>query len=284
MDRVIATSPKLLRQRVRKVVKAYSDGELVKLLGELGSLGEVVLFGGVLRDLALHCPSNFRSDVDLVIVSSREREFDRFFNDKDARINRFGGYRVMLSNGSVDVWPLQRTWAFRTGALVGSSPKDLLRTTYFSWDAIAYSWRTGRLFWRPSYLEELRSKVVDLEFPDNPYPLGALVRTFRLLASRKAEISPRLARHTRRLLRLYGASEIVRAERRGFASPYLTEEIVALITEALTKFLLRADASSFAFDVQLRFPFAKTVPIYRAIAPGEPRWTAAAGSEAGGLG
>lgn len=278
MDRVIATSPARLRQRVRTVVKTYSDGELVKFLDELGSLGEVVLFGGILRDLALQCPSSFRSDVDLVVVPLREREFDRFFDGKDARINRFGGYRVMLSRGSVDVWPLQRTWAFRIGALVGSSPEDLLRTTYFSWDAIAYSWRTGRLFWRPSYLQELRSKVVDLKFPDNPYPLGALVRTFRLLASQKAEISPRLAHHTWRLLSLYGVSEIVRAERRGFASPYLTEEIVARISELLTKFLLRADSSSFAFDVQLQFPFSKTVPIYQAVAPGEFRWTALAGA------
>jgi predicted nucleotidyltransferase len=271
LDRVIANSPKVLRERVRTVVKRYAQGQLVPLLDDLSGLGEVVLFGGVLRDLALRCPSSFRSDVDLVIVSAHERDFDHFFEGRPARINRFGGYRVMLPQGSVDVWPLQRTWAFRTGALSGTSPRDLLRTTYFSWDAIAYSWQTGRLFCRPSYLQEIRSRVVDLEFPDNPYPLGAVVRTLRLLASGKAGISFRLARHTRRLLDLYKIGEIVRAERRGFASHYLSKEVVARISGLLTRFLLRDAGAAAAFEIQLQLPFSKEVPIYQAAASGELR-------------
>ena len=255
---------------MRQVVKNYAQGELLTLFDELNALGEIVLFGGVLRDLALRSPSNFRSDVDLVVVTSSEQTFDEFFNSRNARINRFGGYRIKLSHGSVDVWPLHRTWAFRTGAVHGSSPGDLLRTTYFSWDSIAYSWRTGRIFCRPTYLQELRSRIVDLELPDNPYPLGALVRTLRLLVSRKAGVSLRLARHTYRLLSLYKPREIIKAEQRGFSSPYLEEGVVAQIFDLLVRFILQTEGSASVFmlesNSQLSLPFLKNVPIHRAIA------------------
>jgi hypothetical protein len=269
LDRAVAGSLELLRRRVRYVVRHYAQGELLPLIGELGELGEVVLFGGVLRDLALNSPSAFRSDVDVVVVAPDEHAFDSFFRDKNARMNRFGGYRVALSGGSIDVWPLQRTWAFKTGALQGALPSDLIKTTYFSWDSIAYSWRTGELLCRNTYLSDIKRGVVDIEFPDNPYPLGALVRTFRLLVSRRAWIGFRLARHTFRLLEGYGPREIVKAERRGFAKAYLDESMVVRLTRLMARSLLRGEKY---FSVQPSLPFPSDVLLGQSEALGRSLW------------
>ncbi|HLL54304.1 MAG TPA: hypothetical protein VK447_12190 [Myxococcaceae bacterium] len=223
----------MLRRRVRTVIARYSSGDLVPFIESLKELGEVFAFGGVLRDQALKTPAAFTSDVDLVVSTVREADFDALLAGRGVE-NRFGGYRIRLKKGSVDVWPFSRTWAFRVGAIEGRRPEDLIKTTFFSWDAIAYSLSTGQIHCAETYLEGISAGVVDLQFVDNPYPLGALVRTSRLLVTGKAAITTRLARHTVRLLDRYSDDHVLTAEARGFAVPVLTKEALRLVRSAVT--------------------------------------------------
>jgi hypothetical protein len=237
-DRVAATSARLLQRRLHSVVASYSKPELTCLFDELDRCGEVVLFGGVLRDLSLEAPRAFKSDIDVVVAECNERELARVACTYNATTNRFGGHRIALKRGSVDLWPLSRTWAFQVGALSGNRPEDLIKTTFFSWDAIAYVWHSRQLVAGEKYFEQTCARVVDLQFPDNPNPLGLLVRTLRIVATGKAALTMRLARFTLMKLERHTVGQILAAERRGFACAYLTAELVSRIQRALSDYLL----------------------------------------------
>ena len=257
----VADSLDLLRRRARRVLARYSNGDLKPILKDLARFGEIGIFGGLLRDSALNVPTRFRSDIDLVVVVDDEVRFDRYFRDRDSRLNRFGGYRLGLAlGGSIDVWPLHRTWAFQRGILRGSCLRDLIETTYFSWDAIVYSWTAQRLYCREDYLENIQHGLVDIVLRENPNPVGALVRTMRLLVSGRAGIRWRLARHTCELLKRHEIKEVVLSERRGFRNCCLDEQRVRHVGELLNRFVLKLNEGS-AFRLppreQLSLPLPK---------------------------
>jgi predicted nucleotidyltransferase len=265
LDRAIATSLAVLRRRARQTLLEYSRSELPKLLSELELLGEVGILGGLLRDSAIAYPSTFRSDVDIVVDTKEEDRFDDFFKGRAAKLNRFGGYRLRLSRGVVDAWPLQRTWAFKAGVRQGSTIRDLLGTTYFSWDSIVYSWTEQRLYCRESYLEDIRQRVLELELAENPHPLGALVRTLRWVESGRAGIGPKLVKNTVRLLGQYSDEEVLLAERQGYGVFYLREDRIRQIRLQLNR-LAEESSENACFGVpasrQLLLPLA-----WREIAP-----------------
>ncbi|MFY0583965.1 hypothetical protein ACN28S_65290 [Cystobacter fuscus] len=234
MDLAVASNFSNFRQRFRRTLLEYSRGELRQFISELERYGEVGVFGGVLRDSAISYPSAFKSDVDIVVdVVDNEFLLDSFLLERGGRVNRFGGYRIRLSRGLLDVWPLRRTWAFAVGLRQGGSLADLLGTTYFSWDSIVYSWSANKLYCRDSYLDEIRRRVVDLELAANPNPLGALVRTLRISALGRARLGPRLVRNTQRLIKRFANKEILSAEARGFRVSYLNDELLNEIRRGL---------------------------------------------------
>ena len=260
MDLAVAASLAVLRRRARQTILEYSRRELPGFLLELQALGEVGIFGGLLRDSALAYPSAFESDVDIVVNTEDEAEFDKFFRSRQGIVNRFGGYRLNLSRGVVDVWPLRRTWAFRVGLRKGSSLRDLLGTTYFSWDSIVYSWTGQRLYCKDDYLEGIHRRVVELELAENPHPLGALVRTMRLVEFGRARVGYRLASHTTWLTRQFEDKEIIDADRRRLRAPYLNAASVRRLRIQLEQFVeTAANNESFGAPMhrQLTLPFMR---------------------------
>lgn len=265
-----AVSANLLQRRIHSVVASYSKPELTRLFDRLDKCGTVILFGGVLRDLSLGTPKAFKSDIDVVVSECDERELARVARTYNATTNRFGGYRIALKRGSVDLWPLSRTWAFQVGALSGNQPEDLIKTTFFSWDAIAYVWRSRQIVASERYFEQTCARVVDLQFPDNPNPLGLLVRTLRIIVTKRAALTMRLARFTLMRIEHHSVRQILDAERRGFACIYLTVELVQRIHRALTDYLLRSNEHvpfRMATAEQLGFPFARDASTQEAVRP-----------------
>lgn len=189
-----------------------------------------------------------------------EALLDNYCESRSGTKNRFGGYRLVLPRGGrIDVWPLQRTWAFRQGVRRGSSLADLVGTTYFSWDSIVYDLKSGRIHCRNDYVPKIESGIVDIELPDNPYPLGALVRTLRLIASSKANLTSRLARHTLELFQCHSISDIVSAEYRGYTLPWLTETTVTKFRNRLERFVgIASEGSLFHSAEQLPLPFVES--------------------------
>ncbi len=116
--------------------------------------GDVYLFGGVLRDLALLGNKGFDSDIDLV-VEGNWHDCARYLESYGAAKNKFGGFRLSVDGWPIDIWNARETWAIKQGLVEYRSIFSLTETTVLNWDAILMNWRTRLFIHRPNYLERL---------------------------------------------------------------------------------------------------------------------------------
>ena len=153
--------------------------EILRKLPELDKFGLIVVFGGILRDLALFGNKDFYSDLDLVIDTRDLDGFHNYMFSIGAKFNRYLGYRAIIGSWRVDIWPLQNTWAHREGYVVIKSFEDLLNTTFFGCDAILYNTSQKNLVTKRGYFEELSKRLLEINLLPSPNPIGNAVRAFR---------------------------------------------------------------------------------------------------------
>ena len=170
-----------LKKLVRYFLSSdYRDREDVRrVLGELEGLGQLVLLGGMLRDLALFGNREFRSDIDFVIDPIDPELFEKRMASIGAKVNRFGGYALSSRKWQIDVWSLKNTWAHTEGHVQVRTFDDLLDTTFFRCDAIFYDLTKKRLRAKQGYFDDLRRRVLEINLRPNPNPKGNAVRAFR---------------------------------------------------------------------------------------------------------
>lgn len=148
--------------------------------------GDVYLFGGLLRDLALLGSKGFSSDID-VVVEGDWAKCAQYLEHLGAKKNKFGGYRLSIGGWPIDIWSAPETWAIRQGLVKYNNIASLTETTVLNWDAILMNWRTGAFIFRKNYFEDLKSGVLDIVLKENPDPLGMAVRVFRHLCLKDAK-------------------------------------------------------------------------------------------------
>ena len=139
---------------------------LMRFINLLFPHGRPYIFGGVIRDIAIHGLNNFKSDIDIVYTGIiQEREL------KELSIkNKFGGYRITFNRWIIDIWPLEETWSFKTGAIVYESPTSLLKTTQTNYEAIMYDIKDKKLICGDNYISDIKNgylKVVNSTSPSN---------------------------------------------------------------------------------------------------------------------
>ena len=147
--------------------------------------GELYIFGGVLRDLALLGRKGFNSDIDLVVEGDWS-SFVKYLTYLNAKKNKFGGYRLMVGKWPVDVWNAEETWAIKEGLIPYKGIASLTETTVLNWDAILMNWRSKKFIFRENYFEDINSRVIDVILEENPNPIGMAVRVFRNLYIKEA--------------------------------------------------------------------------------------------------
>lgn len=192
--RKIAKSNRAIGQRLSNFVKVATSQsqELANALGSLRSIGEVAIFGGAIRDIALFGAETFRSDIDLVVDIEDRRAIEIALSRHKFSRTAFGGYRLSISSWQVDVWPYKRTWAVVNGYVRASRLEDLLQTTFFNWDAVLYSLESRHLTSRSDYVEALQKRYLDIVLLENPNPLGMVERALRMMMRTGATLSPAL--------------------------------------------------------------------------------------------
>ena len=174
--------------------------------------GDVYLFGGVLRDIALLGRRGFNSDIDMV-VEGHWSHFVSYLETLNAQKNKFGGYRLMVGEWPVDIWNAEETWAIKQGLVQYKGIASLTETTVMNWDAILMNWRTKGFIYRKNYFEDIRSRTLDIVLEENPNPLGMFVRVLRHLCLKDAEkISSRAARYLANNTKKYSYDEIRNCE------------------------------------------------------------------------
>jgi hypothetical protein len=154
--------------------------------------GDVYLFGGVLRDLALLGGRGFNSDID-VVVEGDWASCTRYLDHLGARRNKFGGYRLEVATWKVDIWNARETWAISHGLVQYNGIAALTKTTVLNWDAVFNE--TGgheHLSFVTIILMTSGIGHLDVVLEQNPNPAGMAMRVFRHLCLKEAlSITPK---------------------------------------------------------------------------------------------
>ncbi len=224
-----------LKKKVRYFLSSSILGrqEVKTLLDQLQDIGEVVIFGGMLRDLSLLGNEGFDSDIDLVIDTDKEDELDAFLQSYKPVRNKFGGYRLRLSRWEVDIWPLKSTWAFKKGYVKNRSFADLCKTTFFDWDGIVYNVGDGSILAVEGYLDHINEGLLDINLENNPNPMGNIVKAFRYREKYGAGFSSRLAKYIYENLEDLDPDLISLYENKSHDRPVLNKNVISQVLEAL---------------------------------------------------
>lgn len=203
-------------------------GEFLDFLCDALPGGEVYLFGGVLRDLALLGRRGFSSDVDLVVEGDWVHCV-RYLQSLGACKNRFGGFRLRVAGWPVDIWNAEETWAIRQGLVEYKGAASLVRTTVLNWDAILMNWRNASFVCGPNYLNELRDRILDVVLKQNPNPLGMAVRVFRHLCLKDArKVTRRAAEYLAATTLTYSYQQLSSEEFRSYGSSVIEQPVYRL--------------------------------------------------------
>jgi predicted nucleotidyltransferase len=231
----VAKNKSALKKRVVRFFHSPKRSELKQLTSDLSKIGEVIAFGGVIRDIALYGAKNFNSDIDLVVNCSPE-SLAIFFqlSHKNYEKNKFGGYRTATRNWTVDVWPLEKTWAFENNKVEFISRESLLRTTITNWDAIAYSFKDGAILCQNDYFHIIKIGEIDLVLECNPNNAGVLLRTLRSIFDGRAnKIMPKALSYLKKELRQRTCSEIYALQQKMFGKEFFTESDIERLRQEI---------------------------------------------------
>lgn len=185
-----------------------SVAEFLNFLTDSLPDGDLYLFGGILRDVALLGRRGFSSDIDVVVEGSWDNCVS-YLEHLGASKNKFGGYRLEVAGWPVDIWNAKETWAIRQGLVPYRSIASLTETTVLNWDAILMNWRTRNFVCRENYIEELKLRMLDIVLEQNPNPLGMTVRVLRHLYMKDArKISSSAAEYLANCARTYRFEDV----------------------------------------------------------------------------
>lgn len=222
----VAKNENALKKRITRFFETPKNIEVRQLIIELSTLGEVIAFGGVIRDLALYGAKSFNSDIDLVVDCSAEK-LDTYTTSAKKRFsrNKFGGYRIETRNWIIDLWPLKKTWAFENANIRPITREGLLLTTITNWDAVAYSFKDKKILCNENYIETLNKGELDIVLASNPNDSSVLLRTLRaIFDNRTKKIMPKALLYLKTELIERSDIEIIDLQKKMFRKEFFSQE------------------------------------------------------------
>lgn len=188
-----APSKEALKRRLDRYFWANNTGEMEFLHQVLKDkfidFERVAVIGGLVRDFAYGGRRSFRSDLDLVIDAPKER-IAEIASSLRATPNRFGGFGCKQGPWKIDFWALETTWARKYVPL--NSLEDIVFSTFFDWDAVAYDLKERKIICSEDYLFRIQSRTLNVNLLPNPSPLGNLVRAVRRIMTWQVQAGPLL--------------------------------------------------------------------------------------------
>lgn len=192
--------------------------DFINFLSDAVPNGELYLFGGILRDIALFGRKGFNSDIDIVVEGDWEScEF--YLQTKGAIKNKFGGYRLQVEGWPIDIWNAKKTWAVTQGLIEYKGIASLTNSTVLNWDAILMNWRTRSFIYGNGYLESLKARRLDVVLEKNPNPIGMAVRVFRHLCMKDTrQITPKATEYLANCTTKYSFNDLITNEFRSYGN------------------------------------------------------------------
>jgi hypothetical protein len=241
-------SAQTLRPELKIEHPSKSVANFLNFLTDALPDGDVYLFGGILRDLALHGQRGFNSDIDLVVEGDWPN-CAAYLHKLGAQHNKFGGYRLTVAGWPIDIWNAKETWAIREGFVPYYGIGSLTETTVLNWDAILMNWRTKVFVHRRTYIEAIRQRILDVVLQKNPNPLGMAVRVFRHLCLKDAkQITTSAAEYLAKCAHAYGYQELQNSEIQSYGN--------SAIRAPVYTFFAHLDLHHDALDMQGGFKIA----------------------------
>ena len=211
--------------------------EVHEVVAKLQEFGPIVVIGGMIRDLAQRGNREFGSDVDFVIDPEKLEEFEAFMIARKAKRTRFGGYSWRSIHWSIDVWPLEKTWAHEAGHVKVKTFEDLVDVTFFDSDAVIYSLDNGKITAKESYFDNLRRKTLEINLLPNPNPIGNTVRAIRYAVIGDFGWGPKLSRFVAEQIGIHGWQVIIDREIASFGNRYIGEMDHERIETELSRYI-----------------------------------------------
>ena len=237
----VAKNKSILKKRLlRFFLESKERKELEFFLNSTSEKNEILVFGGLVRDIALFGISGFDSDIDLVFTGPPS-ELERLINST-FKENKFGGYRGRIGSWPVDIWSLEKTWAFKKGLIPLKSNESLLDTTFTNWDSIYFEWRNRKIICPEFYFQELQEGYLNLNLKENPNDIGCTVRVIRYFISKHVSaFSPTMVEYMREQLEKFSNRQLIHAE--GISYPnkkYLNNVVINYIRKSVNEHPLKS--------------------------------------------
>lgn len=221
------------------------------------------IFGGAIRDVASGVQGRAPRDVDIVVDNTTTEELRAIFGTYVIGETRFGGLRLQSEGWSVDMWPLDSTWAFRSGLVAPASLENITNTVFLNIEAVALEWTSlvfgRRHFFHNGFFECLRTKTLDVVLAENPNPELCVVRTFVIARRMGFLLSPSLGSVLARIISDSSTERLMQMQMEHYGVSRLGREEMVEMCNCVMRQQDKNDVIRFPTTVepQMRFEFAQ---------------------------
>ncbi|MCM2534321.1 hypothetical protein NDK43_20645 [Neobacillus pocheonensis] len=191
-----------IKAEIFNLLRDYPNS--LTFIKSLSEIGELLFFGGAIRDYYLHNEyRNMPRDFDIAVkLNFRNEElFENFVEKHTYRRNRFGGYKVKIENIEFDLWNLENTWAFKENKL-SAAEENLAKSVFLSVDGIVYNFNQDTLY-DDALKWSLENKQIKVVLKDNPQKELNLLRALVFKKKYNFELSSELKEEYRRSIDMY---------------------------------------------------------------------------------
>jgi len=182
---------------VEKIIKNHliyfleKNSETLRFIEELSNVGELLFFGGSIRDICFYPEEPpMPRDFDIAIRFKNKKSFDSIIKKYNYKKNRFGGYKLKISNIEFDIWDLENTWAFKNTNLCPSE-ENLAKSVYLNIDGIVYNFNKEKLY-DEVFRSTIKESKLDITLEENPQIELNLLRALVFKEKYKLELSNNL--------------------------------------------------------------------------------------------
>lgn len=171
---------------------------------ELSDMGEIIFFGGSIRDLFFeNSNQDLPRDYDIVVKLNVDRYMlDSFLSKYEHNKNRFDGYKIKVAGVEFDIWILEKTWAF-SNKLLKSNEKNLIKTVYLSVDGIAFNYTRKKLY-DNIFRETNDKREISVVLKENPQKELNLLRALVFKQKYNYKLSAKLKSEYRKVKSVNG--------------------------------------------------------------------------------
>jgi len=219
---------KLNSDRFLEYLKGKIGVKSFQFLVDLSSFSEVLIFSGVLRNYFINYNGPVR-DFDLVIDGD-EASVEKFLSNIGYIKNSFGGYKISLDSLIIDIWHIEKTWAYTNNKVELQLFKEynLTKTAFFNFSSVVFDFNQLKFEYSSSFENFLVTKEIDLVLIDNPLPQLCIVNTIYYMRKFHLNISKKLKQYIIKHFNEYSEDDyrnvqIKHFKEVKFSYPYLRE-------------------------------------------------------------